>query len=131
MLIATNRILFIGLLMGEFLLVVVLTAAINRLSPVVAGLGFIAYAALNGVTLSILMLVYTGASLAETFVIVAATFGVMTLFGWTTHWDLTRLGSLLLMSLLGWIWPHCSTCSSKTQPSTGSPPTLASSSSLA
>ena len=101
MLIATNRMLFIGLLFGEVMLVVVLTAAINRLNPVIAGLGFLGYAALNGVTLSILMLAYTGASIAETFVIAAATFGIMTVFGLTTPLDLTKLGSLLLMALIG------------------------------
>jgi FtsH-binding integral membrane protein len=83
------------------MLVILLTAAINRLNQIVAGLGFLVYAALNGVTLSILMLVYTGTSIAETFVIAAATFGIMTVFGLTTQRDLTKLGSLLLMALIG------------------------------
>jgi FtsH-binding integral membrane protein len=99
--IVTTPGLFVGLLIGELVLVMVLSAAVNRLSPAVAGLAFIFYAALNGVTLSVLMLVYTGASIAETFVIAACTFGIMTLFGYTTHRDLTKAGSLLIMALLG------------------------------
>ena len=103
MLVATNTMLFFGLLMAELVVVMVLTAAINRLAPAVAGLAFVFYAALNGVTLSILMLVYTASSIAETFVITAAMFGAMTLFGLTTHRDLTKLGSLLIMGLFGLI----------------------------
>jgi len=101
--IATNNLLFFGLLIGELVLVIALSGAINRLNPAVAGLAFIAYATLNGVTLSVLMLAFTGASIAETFGIAACTFGVMTLFGYTTHRDLTKLGSLLFMALLGLI----------------------------
>jgi len=103
MLIVTNTMLFFGLLLAELIVVIALTAAINRLAPAVAGLAFVFYAALNGVTLSILMMVYTSSSIAETFVIAAATFGVMTIFGLTTHWDLTRFGSLLFMALFGLI----------------------------
>ena len=99
--IVTNQVLFFGLLFGELMLVIALSAAISRLSPAVAGLAFVAYAALNGVTLSILMLVYTGASIASTFGIAACTFGMMTLFGYTTRRDLTKAGSLLIMALLG------------------------------
>jgi hypothetical protein len=101
MAIVTNRLLFLGLLGGELLLVMVLSGAINRLSPAAAGLAFIAYATLNGITLSFLVLVYTGASIALTFGIAACTFGIMTLFGYTTHRDLTKAGSLLIMALFG------------------------------
>ena len=101
--IVTNRLLFFGLLIGELVMVMALSGAINRLNPAVAGLAFVIYAALNGVTLSVLMLAYTGASIAETFGIAACTFGVLTLFGYTTHRDLTKLGSLLIMALFGLI----------------------------
>jgi FtsH-binding integral membrane protein len=101
MAIVTRPALFLGLLFGELVLVMVVSAAVNRLSPAVAGLAFIAYAALNGVTLSYLVLIYTGSSIAETFGIAACTFGAMSLFGYTTHRDLTRAGSLLIMALLG------------------------------
>ncbi len=92
---------FLGLMLGEIVLVVALTAAIRRISPAVAGLAFFGYAALNGVTLAILVLVYTSASMFETFFIAACAFGMMTLFGFTTRRDLTTLGSLLIMGLIG------------------------------
>jgi FtsH-binding integral membrane protein len=99
--ILTNRWLFIGLLGGELLLVVVLSAAVNRLASPVAGLLFALYAALTGVTFSVLMLVYTGDSILITFGVTACTFGIMTLFGFTTHRDLTKMGSLAIMALIG------------------------------
>ena len=101
MLIMTKPGVFIGLLIGDIVLVMILSAGINRLSPAVAGLCFVVYATLNGVTFSYLMLVYTGASIAETFGIAACTFGIMSLFGYTTRRDLTKAGSLLIMALLG------------------------------
>jgi FtsH-binding integral membrane protein len=99
--IITNPVIFFGLLIGELVLVVVLTAAINRFPPLVASLIFAGYAVLNGVTLSLLMLLYTGTSVVLTFGVTACTFGIMTLFGYTTHRDLTKLGSLLIMALIG------------------------------
>ncbi len=101
--IATNRMLFLGLLGAELLVVFGLSAAINRLSPFVAGLGFFGYAALNGVTISIIFLAYTASSIFETFFIAACAFGIMTLFGYTTRRDLTKVGSLLIMGLIGLI----------------------------
>ncbi len=62
---------------------------------------FAGYAVLNGVTLSVLTLVYTASSIATAFGITACTFGIMTLFGYTTQRDLTKLGSLLIMGLIG------------------------------
>jgi FtsH-binding integral membrane protein len=99
--ITTTPFLFLGLLLAELGVVIFLTAAVKRLSPVVAGMAFIGYAVLNGVTLSILFLVYTSSSIAETFVIAACTFGIMALFGYTTRRDLTALGNLLFMGLIG------------------------------
>jgi FtsH-binding integral membrane protein len=93
--------LLLGLFLVEIVMVVVLSAAVNRLSPVAAGALFVGYALLNGVTLSILVLIYTESSIAITFGVTACTFGIMTLFGYTTHRDLTKLGSLLIMGLIG------------------------------
>jgi FtsH-binding integral membrane protein len=101
--IVTNRFLFFGLMIGELLLVMVLSGLVQRLSPAMAGLLFFAYAALNGVTLSILVLVYTASSIALTFGVTACTFGIMTLWGYTTHRDLTKMGSLLIMALIGMV----------------------------
>ncbi len=99
--IATNQFLFFGLLIGELALVVVFSGLARRVSPAVAGLMFAGYAVLNGVTLSVLILIYTASSIAATFGITACTFGMMTLFGYTTQRDLTKLGSLLIMGLIG------------------------------
>jgi hypothetical protein len=99
--IVSSRFLFLGLILGEFALVVALSAAVNRLSPLAAGALFVGYAVLNGVTLSILVLLYTASSIALTFGVTACTFGIMTLFGYTTHRDLTKIGSLLFMGLVG------------------------------
>jgi FtsH-binding integral membrane protein len=101
--ILSNTLVFIGLIVLELVVVVVLTRAINNFSPALAGLIFAGYAALNGVTLAIILLLYTGASVALTFGVTACTFGIMTLFGYTTHRDLTKIGSLLIMALIGMI----------------------------
>jgi len=102
-LLVSNTFVFIGLIVAELAVVIVLSAAIGKLSPAIAGLLFTGYAALTGITLSILMLVYTTSSIAVTFGVTAATFGIMTVFGYTTQRDLTKLGSLLIMGLVGMI----------------------------
>jgi FtsH-binding integral membrane protein len=89
------------LLIAEFGLVIFLTAAIRKLTPATAALSFLAYAVLNGVTLSVIFLIYTSASITQTFLICASMFGIMSLFGFTTKRDLTSLGSLLFMGLIG------------------------------
>jgi uncharacterized protein len=101
--VVSNQFLFFGLLIGELVLVVVLSAAVSKLNPFAAGLLFAGYAGLNGVTLAVLLLVYTSQSIAITFGVTAAMFGIMTLWGYTTHRDLTRLGSLLIMALIGMV----------------------------
>jgi FtsH-binding integral membrane protein len=99
--IAGNRLVFFGLMIGELALVFTLSGAINRLSAPVATLLFVAYSALNGVTLSILALVYTANSIASTFVITAGMFGTMSIYGYVTKRDLTSWGSFLFMGLIG------------------------------
>ena len=99
--IAGNRMLFFGLMIGELALVFILSGAINRLSPAAATAIFIAYSALNGVTLSILALVYTASSISSTFVTTAGMFGAMSIYGYVTKRDLTSWGSFLFMGLIG------------------------------
>jgi len=96
-----NRLLFYGLMIGELALVFTLSGAINRLSATTATLLFVAYSALNGVTLSVLALVYTANSIASTFVITAGMFGAMSIYGYVTKSDLTSWGSFLFMGLIG------------------------------
>jgi FtsH-binding integral membrane protein len=96
-----NRLLFYGLILGELGLVFVLSGAIDRLSATAATLLFLGYSALNGVTLSIIFMVYTADSIASTFVITAGMFGAMSAYGYLTRSDLTSWGSFLFMGLIG------------------------------
>lgn len=89
------------LLIAQIGMVMGLSAGIGRLAPSVATGLFLVYAALNGLTLASVFLVYTRESIAWTFFITAGTFGVMSLYGYTTKRDLTRVGSLLIMALVG------------------------------
>jgi FtsH-binding integral membrane protein len=98
-----NPWVFYGALIGEFVLVLVISAGINRLSPAVAALLFFVYSALNGVTMAMIFLIYTGTGIAFSFFATASMFGAMTIVGYTTKTDLTRLGSLLMMALIGLI----------------------------
>jgi uncharacterized protein len=98
-----NGVIFVGLLILEIILVITLSAAIMRLPTGVATTIFVVYAALNGLTLSGIFLSYNGPSLASTFFITAGTFAIMGIYGYTTKRDLTRIGNLALMGLIGLI----------------------------
>ncbi len=91
------------LFIAQIAMVMGLSAGIGRLAPATATGLFIAYAALNGLTMAAIFLVYTRTSIASTFFITASTFGVMSLYGYTTKRDLTKIGSLLFMALIGLI----------------------------
>jgi len=95
--------IFFGLLLVELALVMGLSWGIKRLSTTAAISLFLIYAALNGLTLSTLFVVYTLGSVAFTFLASAATFGVMSVIGYTTKIDLSKMGSFLLMGLIGLI----------------------------
>lgn len=99
--ILSNRILFYILIFGELGLVIGISGAINRISASTAGLLFLAYAALNGLTMSTIFVAYTSSSVASTFVITAGMFGTMSLYGYLTKSDLTSWGSFLFMGLVG------------------------------
>lgn len=103
MAIATNRMLFFGLIIAELALVVGLSAAINRLSLSVATLMFVVYSVINGATLSLIFVLYTMSSIASVFFITAGTFAVMAFIGYTTKTDLSSMGKLLFMALIGLI----------------------------
>ena len=96
-----NPILLIGLMIAELVMVIVLSARYRTMSVAAATGCFLAYSALNGVTLSIVLLAYTGASVASTFFITAGMFGAMALYGTMTKRDLTGLGSFCMMGLWG------------------------------
>ena len=99
--VATNQMLFFGLIITEIVAVIALTAAINKISMATAVLLFIGYSALNGVTLSVILLIFTATSVASTFFATAATFAVMSCVGWYTKKDLTSIGNLCFMALIG------------------------------
>lgn len=96
-----NSLLFWGILIAELGVVWYLSARIHRISFTSATLLFILYSILNGATLSMIFLIYTMSSIATTFFVTAGTFGVMALFGHVTKKDLTRLGSLCFMGIIG------------------------------
>ena len=99
--ILTNRPVFWGLIIAELALVMGLSAAINRLSLLVATLMFVIYSIINGATMSIIFLTYTAESIATVFFITAGTFGAMALIGYTTKKDLSSIGRILFMALIG------------------------------
>ena len=101
--IVSNQLLFWGLLIGEFGLVLWMSAGINKMSLQTATLLFLLYSVLNGVTMSVIFLAYTMSSIASVFFITAGTFGAMSLFGYITKTDLTSMGKLLIMALIGLI----------------------------
>jgi FtsH-binding integral membrane protein len=91
------------LFLAELGLVVAISGAINRISASTATGLFLLYSALNGLTLSIIFLAYTHASIASTFFVTAGAFGATSVYGFVTKRDLTSLGSLLFMALIGLI----------------------------
>lgn len=109
-----NPILFFALIIAELAIVVTLSAFVRKVSASVALLLFIGYAALTGLTLSAIFIVYTLGSIASTFVVTAATFAVMSIYGYVTKTDLTTVGNIAFMGLIGIIiaslvnmfWPN-------------------------
>lgn len=96
-----NPILFYGLMIGELGLVMFLSAAMARMEASTAKFAFLFYAALTGVSLSTVYLVYTSQSIASTFFLTAGVFGIMAAYGYMTKTDLTAIGNLLFMALIG------------------------------
>lgn len=101
--IVQNKLLFWGLILAEFALVFGISGAINRLSLTTATLLFVLYSVVNGATLSMIFAVYTMASIGKVFLITAGMFGVMAFVGYTTKKDLSSLGRILFMALIGLI----------------------------
>ena len=98
-----NSMLLWILLIAEIGLVIFLSARIHRISFTTATLLFIAYSILNGVTMAFIFLIYTMTSIATTFFVTAGTFGVMALYGYATKKDLSRIGNICIMALIGLI----------------------------
>lgn len=98
-----NMMIFYLLIFGELGLVIYLSTRIQKMSAEAAAGSFIVYSILNGLTISLLLLMYTGESIAATFLSTALTFGAMSVYGYYTRRDLTTMGSYLYMALIGLI----------------------------
>ena len=101
MTIYTNKILMWGLIIAEFALVFGVTAAINRLSLATATLMFILYSVINGAMLSAIFVAYSPMVITKVFFITAGTFGAMGVYGYFTKRDLSGMGKILFMALIG------------------------------
>jgi len=97
----SNQFLFLGLFLAQLGVVFFLSARVDRLAPGTATLLFVAYSALTGVTLSVILIAYTGASIATTFVVTAGMFGALALYGTTTSRSLAGVGQFVFMGLIG------------------------------
>jgi FtsH-binding integral membrane protein len=99
--IVQNRGVLMVLLIAQLGVVFVLSARVQKMAATTAAALFVAYAALTGVTLSLILLLYTGASISTTFVVTAGAFGGMALYGTTTGRSLQGFGQFLFMGLIG------------------------------
>lgn len=96
-----NQMVFWGLCIAELAIVLGLSAAINKISAFTATIMFIVYSVLNGATLSSIFLLYEMGSIASTFFVTAGTFGAMAIYGSVTKTDLTKIGNICFMALIG------------------------------
>ncbi|MBN8586359.1 MAG: Bax inhibitor-1/YccA family protein [Ignavibacteria bacterium] len=94
---------FYGLMIVEFLIVLGLSFLINKMPAILGLLAFLFYSFLNGVTLSPIFIIYTGASIFSTFLICSMMFGGTSILGFITKMDLTKFGGYLTMALIGLI----------------------------
>ena len=98
---ASNPAYLLGALVAELALVLGISFGFNRLSALAATGLFLVYAALNGFTLSLVLLAFTSTSVFSALVATSALFGAMSIVGYTTKVDLSRLGTFLMMALIG------------------------------
>ena len=98
-----NRLVFFGLIIGELALVFSLSARIQKISSQAATGLFLLYSALNGATMSAILLMYTATSVTATFFITAGMFGAMAVYGLVTKKDLSSMGSFMFMGLIGMV----------------------------
>ncbi|MBF0112831.1 MAG: Bax inhibitor-1/YccA family protein [Desulfamplus sp.] len=96
-----NQLIFFGLIIGELAMVFYLSAKVQQMSASTATGLFIAYSVLNGATLAFIFLVYSGSSIASTFVVCALTFASCSVYGMVTKRDLTSMGGFMMMGLIG------------------------------
>lgn len=100
---ASHRWVYWGLLIVELLMVFGITGAVNKISSPMATLLFFLFAIINGVTFSLIFYAYSTVSIFKTFLITSAVFGAMSVYGYFTERDLTKIGNFLFMALIGLI----------------------------
>jgi len=98
-----NPVIFFIIVIAQLVLVVILSSQAEKLDYAPTVLLFLGYSALTGLTLSVLFMLYTAASIYQTFFITAGTFALMSLYGYYTQSDLTKLGNFMVMGLFGLI----------------------------
>jgi FtsH-binding integral membrane protein len=96
-----NRMLFWVLALAQLGIVVALSARVDRMASGTASMLFVAYSALTGVTLSSILMLFTGESVFTTFVVTAGMFGALAMYGTVTRRELSGLGQFLFMGLIG------------------------------
>ena len=99
--IATSRLLFFGLVIAQLGLVFWISARVGSLAPAMAAGLFLLYSATNGITLSVILLIFTGASIASAFITTAGMFGALALYGTMTKRSLAGVGQFAFMGLVG------------------------------
>ena len=92
-----------GLFIAELIIVFTMSARLTKMSSTTATLMFYAFAAINGLALAPIFILYTATSIAKTFFICAGTFGAMSIYGYFTSNDLTKMGTYLFYALIGLI----------------------------
>jgi FtsH-binding integral membrane protein len=97
----SNRLIFWAIVIAQFGIVITLSARVQKLAGSTASALFIAYSALTGVTLSSVLLLYTGESVASTFVVAGGMFGALALYGTLTRRNLGAFGQFFFMGLIG------------------------------
>jgi len=96
-----NKLIFWGIIILEFILVISLAAFIKKISANLAMFMFLLYSVLTGLTLSAIFLIFTLGSIGSVFFIAALMFGIMAIYGYTTNADLTNMGKIMFMGLIG------------------------------
>jgi FtsH-binding integral membrane protein len=96
-----NRPVFYGLIIAELAIVFGMSMAINKISSGLATLFFLIYSTINGLTMSVIFLIYTGESIGVVFFITAGMFGALAAYGYATKRDLTSMGQFFFMGLVG------------------------------
>jgi len=100
---AANSWMMWVLIIAEFGLVIGISSGINKMNSTVATMLFYLFAVINGLMLSSIFIVYSVTAIVKTFFITAGTFGAMSIYGYTTSQDLSKIGSYLFMALIGLI----------------------------